>query len=267
MPEEVRPDQPQPEQPNHGQSPRGSARPSGPERSDCCDDWRSCEPPPYCGPAPPYWDPYCGPPPYHGQRHHHWRHWAPPPMPGGGFFESMMRFAASSAGFRERWWREMADAAHYARRDYCDPCAPYPYSSDPCPPPWSYRDPCAPYSQACDPCPPPWSCCDPCAPQYEHREGSETADSINLKELRATLVAGKDERLRKLQRALEEAESSEFAKKSPEVIEKMKRDFIYERSKAEAAVDAVIHDVKLARVAEAMRRKKWSRGAPPGRRY
>ena len=169
-----------------------------------------------------------------------------------------MRFAASSAGFRERLWREMADAAHYARRDYCDPCAPYPYSGDPC----------APYSYSCDPCPPPWSsCCDPCAPQYEHREGSETADSINLKDLRATLEAGKDERLRKLRMALEEAESSELAKKSPEVIEKMKRDFVYERAKAEAAVDAVIHDVKLARVAEAMRRKKWSRGAAPGRPY
>ena len=240
MPEEMRPDQPQPERTDHDQTQRGYSRQNRYDpRSDCCDDWRTCEPPPYCGPAPPYWDPYCGPPPHHGWRHHHRRHWAPPPMPGAEFFEAMMRFAASSAGFRERLWRDIADATHYARRDYCDPCAPYPYACDPypCPPPWACPDPCAPYPQACDPCPPPRSGCDPCAPQYERREGSETADSINLKELRATLEAGRDERVRKLWSAIEEAKSSEFGRKSPEVIEKMKRDFKYEKAKAEAAVE------------------------------
>ena len=175
MPEEVRPDQPQPERPNHGQSPRGSSRPSGPDaRSDCCDDWRCLRTAPLLRASSSLLGSIL--------------RTAAPITAGAiiigitgrrrqcrtrGFFEAMMRFAASGAGFRERLWREMADAAHYARRDYCDPCAPYPYYCDPCPPPWSYCDPCAPYSQACDPCPPPWSRCDPCPPQYERREGGD----------------------------------------------------------------------------------------------
>jgi hypothetical protein len=180
-------------------------------------------------------------------------------MPDGGLFESMMRFAAGAAGFRGGIWREMADAARYARRDWCDPCAPYPYpypyGCDPCPPPWS----------SCDPCAPPRSHCDPCQPPHERCEDSEAPDAINLKELRATLEAGKHERLKKLQAALEEAERSDLANTSPELITKLRKDLAYERSKAEAAIDAVIHDVKLARVTEAMRRKTWSRGASPGR--
>ena len=39
------------------------------------------------------------------------------------------------------------------------------------------------------------------------------------------------------------------------------------KAKAEAANDAIIHAVKLARVAEAMRRKQWSRGSGHQRRY
>jgi hypothetical protein len=40
-----------------------------------------------------------------------------------------------------------------------------------------------------------------------------------------------------------------------------------EAAKTEAAIDAVIHDVKLARVTEAMRRTQWSRGSGYQRRY
>ena len=254
MPEDARPDQPQSEWTNQGQSSRGSARLSGHEgRSDCCDDWRCCEPPPYCGPAPPYWDPYCGPPPYHGWPHHHWRHGWPPPMPGGDFFEAMMRFAASTAGFRGRWWREMADAARYAQRDYCDPCAP----------PWSYCDPCPPHHGYCEPCPPPWSHSDSCPPRHECHGDSEPSDAINLKELRATLEAGKEHRLKDKKKALEEANE----RHDTESVHKLTKELAYETAKADAAIDTVIHDVKLARVAEAMRRKKWSRGARHGGRY
>jgi hypothetical protein len=258
MPEDVRPDQPQPEPKNDGQSSKGSARPgSADARSDGRDDWRCREPPPYCGPAPPYWDPYCRPPPYYGGRYH-WGHWPAPPMPDGGFFESMMRFAASTAGFRGRLWREMAEAARYAQRDYYEPYAPHPRYYDSWPPGWSYGDP---YAQR----PPPWSSCDPRAPSDERRADSEPSDPVNLKELKATLEAAKEEKLKKKQAALEEAESSELGKKSPELVDKLRKELAQERSKADAAIDAVIYGVKMARVAEATRRKKWSRGAPPGR--
>ncbi len=150
-------------------------------------------------------------------------------------------------------WREMADAARYAQRDWCDPCDPYAHDRSPCPPPWS----------SCDPCAPPRSHCDPCQPPGERCDDLEASDAINLKELRATLEAGKDEKLKKLHAALKEAESSELAQ-SPGHLDKLRRELEYERSKAEAAIDAVIHDVKLARVTEAMRRKKWSRGASAG---
>jgi len=257
MPEDVRPDQPQPERTNHDQTSRGSERPGGPRgRPDCCHDWRCCEPDPYCWPAPPYWDPYCRPP------RHHWPHFWPAP-PDGGFFESMMRFAAGAAGFRGRLWGEMADAARYAQRDWRHPCAPYPYDCDPCPPPWPHCDPCHPH--VCEPCPPPRSHCDPCPPRHECCDDPEASDAINLRELRHTLEAGKEEKLKKLRAALKEAESPELEKKSPELLEKLRADLACEQAKADAAIDAVIHDVKLARVTEAMRRKTWSRGASPGR--
>ena len=64
--------------------------------------------------------------------------------------------------------------------------------------------------------------------------------------------------------ALHDAESSELAK-SPGHLDKLRKELENERSKADAAIDAVIHDVKLARITEAMRRKRWSRGASPER--
>lgn len=234
-------------QPENGKAETRSNRAE--PRSDCYDDWRCCEPPPYCGP-PPYWDPYCGPPPYHGRHyHHHWRHHFWPPPPGSEFFESMLRFAASTAGFRGRWWREMADAAHYARRDHMrhDPYC------DPSPPPWSYCDPCASYPSHCDPCPPP----------YWRRGVSEAPDPINIKELRATLEADKEDKLKEKRKALEAAEKRADASEA----DKLRKEVAYEAAKADAVIDAVIHDVKLARVAEAMRRKQWSRGSPHGRGY
>jgi hypothetical protein len=216
-------------------------------RSERYDDWRSCEPPPYCGP-PPYWDPYCGPPPYHGRHYHHWRHHFWPP-PGSEFFESMLRFAASTAGSRGRWWREMADAARYARRDYArhDPYF------DPYPPPWSYSDPCAPYPSYCDP--------------HERRGDwkAEAPDPINIKDLRATLEKDKEDKLKDKRKALQDAESSQGH--NSELANKLRKELTHEAAKADAVIDAVIHDVKLARVAEAMRRKQWSRGSPHGRGY
>lgn len=253
MPEDVRPDQPQPERTNHGPSSKGSESPGGHRaRPECCHDWRcGCEPDPYCRPAPPYWDPHCAPWPHHAWRRHHWAHFWPAP-PDGGLFEAMMRFAAGAAGFRGRLWSEMADATRYAQRDWRYPWAPHPYGCDPCPPPWP----------SCDPCAPPRSHCDPCPPPHERCDDSEAPDAINLKELRATLEAGKEERLQKLQAALKAAE---LAKTSPDHLDKLRRELESEGSKADAAIDAVIHDVKLARVTEAMRRKAWSRGASPGR--
>src|SRR6185437_5335115 len=178
MPEDVRPDQPQPERTNHGPSSKGSESPGGHRaRPECCHDWRcGCEPDPYCRPAPPYWDPYCAPWPHHAWRRHHWAHFWPAP-PDGGLFEAMMRFAAGAAGFRGRLWSEMADATRYAQRDWRYPWAPHPYGCDPCPPPWP----------SCDPCAPPRSHCDPCPPPHERCDDSEAPDAIDLKELRATL--------------------------------------------------------------------------------
>jgi hypothetical protein len=251
MPEEERPHHSQAERSSQDQSPRGSARSNGSdERSDCCDDWRCCEPPPYCGPPPPYWDPCWGPHPYHRPHYYHGRHDCWPAPPGSEWFEAMWRFAASAAGARGRWWRSMADAARYARRDYCDPYC------DPCPPPWSNCDPCAPYPPYCDPCPPPWPHCDPCPPPYGRRGACEAPDPIKLKALRETLENDRDDKLRKKREELQRAETSE---------DKIKKELAEERAKLEAVVDAVIHDVKLARVAEAMRRKQWSRWSSHGR--
>src|SRR5271155_3227194 len=192
--EEKRPDQAKTEktETDNARSSRTDAR------SDCCDDWRCCEP-------PPYRDPYCGPYPYHGRHHHHHgRHhrWPMPPMPGSEFFEAMMQFAASTAGFRGRLWRGMADAARYARKDYMggdpyyDPCAPYPPYCDPCAPPPSWCDPCPPPSSYCDPCDPRY--CDPCDPRYGRRGRCEEPDCIDLRELGESLKAARDEKLKTL---------------------------------------------------------------------
>ena len=237
-------------------------------RSDCCDDWRCCEPYPYRG--HPHWNPYCGPPPcppYHG--HHHGRHhrWPMPPMPGSEFFEAMMNFAASAAGSRGRWWQGMADAARYARKDYScydpcyDPCPPYPYYCDPCAPPWSYCDPCEP-----PPCPPPRSCCDPCDPcesQYGRQGVREEPDQINLKQLREKLDKATAEQLKSLDDEIHEARKAEHADR----VNELTSEYARAKAKLDAATDAVIHDVKLARVTEAMRRKQWSRGSGHQRRY
>jgi hypothetical protein len=233
------PDKTGPEQAPQGQSRARSAGSSKPHASSEHDFWRDCEPPRYCGPVPPYWDPYCGPPPYyrhHHQRHHRW------PMPGSEFFEAMMQFAASTAGFRERWWEGMADAARYARRDYM--------CSDPC------YDPCAPRPSYCDPCAPSWCTYDPCAPQYDCCEPS---DLVDIKGLSETLKESTEHKLRSLSDDVDKAEGAAKEDKAKEYAEA--------KAKAEAASDAIIHAVKLARVAEAMRRKQWSRGSQSGRRY
>ena len=255
--EEKRPDQARPEktQTEDSRSSRSDARP------DWRDDWRCCEPRPYCG--PPDWDPYCGPPPcppYHAQYHHHHRHqhrWPMPPMPGSEFFEARMNFAASAAGSRGRWWQGMADAARYARKDYMcgdpcyDPCAPHPSYYDPCPPPRSYCDPCPPPWSYCDPYDPRY--CDPCERPYGRHGPREEPDPINIKELRTTLEAAREKKLEEIKKGLEGTDPEKAAK-----------EFAIEAAKAEAAIDAVIHDVKLARVTEAMRRKRWSRGPRHG---
>jgi hypothetical protein len=169
-------------------------------------------------------------------------------MPGSEFFEAMMAFAASTAGFRERWWRGMADAARFARKDYvfCDPC----------------YDPCAPHPSYCDPCPPPWSYCDPCEPRYcdpcegphGRRSSREEPDLINIKKLRETLEAARHKELDEKRNELNQL------KDDPEKAAKLAHELAIQTAKTEAAIDAVIHDVKLARVTEAMRRKQWSRG-------
>jgi hypothetical protein len=237
-------------------------------RSDCCDDWRCCEPYPYRG--HPHWDPYCGPPPcppYHGRYdHHHGRHhrWPMPPMPGSEFFEAMMNFASSAAGSRGRWWQGMADAARYTRKDYScndpcyDPCAPYPSYCDPCAPPWSYCDPCEQ-----PPCPPPRSYCDPCEPEHGRHGVREEPDQINLKHLRETLDKATAEQLKLLDHRINEAREAKQADR----VNELTREYARAKAKADAATDAVIHDVKLARVTEAMRRKQWSRGSGYQRRY
>jgi hypothetical protein len=233
------PDKNGPEQASQGQS---QAQSASSER----DYWRDCEPPRYCGPAPPYWDPYCGPPPHYTRHHHHRRHhrW---PMPGSEFFEAMMQFAASTAGFRERWWEGMADAARYARREYMcgDPCY------DPCAPHPSYCDPCAPPSSYCDPCAPSW-----CAPQYDRCEES---DLVDIKGLSETLKTFTEHKLKPLSDDVDKAQGAAKEEKAKE--------YAKVKAKAEAANDAIIHAVKLARVAESMRRKQWSRGSQSGRRY
>jgi hypothetical protein len=225
-------------------------------RADCCGDWRYCEPPCSCRPCPPDWDPYCGPRPYYGRHQHHHRphhHW---PMPGGEFFESMMNFAASAAGSRGRWWQAMADAAHYARKDYMcgDPC--YDPCYDPCAPNPAYCDPCAPPQSYCDPCAPQQSYCDPCATQYDRCEELEL---VNIKGLSEALRSFAEQKLKKLSDDLDKAEDG--------TKEEKVKEYARVKAKTEAANDAVIHAVKLARVAEAMRRKQWSRGSGYQRRY
>jgi hypothetical protein len=194
-----------------------------------------------------------------------------------------MNFAASAAGSRGRLWQGMADAARYARRDYMcgdpcyDPCVPYPSYCDPCAPPqsycdpcatpWSYCDPCAPPQPYCDPCATPWSYCDPCAP-----------DSIDLKVLKDYLalavelkLAQKGKEITELEAYIKTLEGKPESKKELEEAAKkladLKRDLVTAKAKADAETDAVIHAVKLARVAEAMRKKQWSRGPGHQRRY
>ena len=243
---------------------------TGTAGSDRRSDWRCCEPPDCCEPrhhwGRPYW-PYCGPSPDYGRHHHYRGRHHPWPIPGGEFFEAMLQFAASAAGSRGRWWQGMADAAHYARKDYScydpryDPCPPYPYYCDPCAPPWSYCDPCEP-----PPCPPPRSCCDPCdpcEPQHGRHGVREEPDQINLKQLRETLDKAAAEKLNPLDRDIHEARNAEDADR----VNELTREYARAKAKLDAATDAVIHDVKLARVTEAMRRKQWSRGSGHQRRY
>src|ERR1700722_18048534 len=251
---------------------------TGTAGSDQRSDWRCCEPPHCCEPrhhwGRPYWDPYCGPPRDYGRHHNYRGRHHPWPIPGGEFFETMMNFAAAAAGSRGRWWQGMADAARYSRKDYScyDPCSPNPSYCDPCPPPWSYCDPCEPPQSYCDPCEPPQSYCDPCEPRRSYcdpcdpRESKygrsglrEEPDLINLKDLRTTLEEAREKKLGEMRKELVGADSEKAAKLAKELA--------IEAAKTEAAIDAVIHDVKLARVTEAMRRKQWSRGAGYQRRY
>jgi hypothetical protein len=244
---------------------------TGTAGSDQRSDWRCCERPHCCEPrhhwGRPYWDPYCGLPPDYGRHHHYRGRHHPWPIPGGEFFEAMMNFAASAAGSRGRWWQGMADAARYARKDYScndpcyDPCPPYPYYCDPCAPPWSYCDPCEP-----PPCPPPRSCCDPCDPcesQYGRQGVREEPDQINLKQLREKLDKATAEQLKSLDDEIHEARKAEHADR----VNELTSEYARAKAKLDAATDAVIHDVKLARVTEAMRRKQWSRGSGHQRRY
>jgi hypothetical protein len=234
---------------------------TGSAGSDQRSDWRCCEPPHCCEPrhhwGRPYWDPYCGPPRDYGRHHHYRGHHHPWPIPGGEFFETMMNFAAAAAGSRGRWWQGMADTARYARKDYgcndpCyDSCSPNPSYCDPCPPPWSYCDPCEP-----PPCPPPQSYCDPCEPQHGRHGLREEPDQINLKHLRETLDKATAEQLQLLDDRINEAREAKQADR----VNELTREYARAKAKADAATDAVIHDVKLARVTEAMRRKQWSRG-------
>jgi hypothetical protein len=229
--------------------------------SDQRSDWRCCEPPHCCEPrhhwGHPYRDP-CGPPPHYGRHHHYRGHPHPWPIPGSEFFEAMLQFAASAAGSRGRWWQGMADATRYARKDYScndpcyDPCPPYPYHCDPCVPPWSYCDPCEPRRSYCDPC-------DPRESKYGRSGLREEPDLINLKDLRTTLEEAREKKLGEMRKELVGADSERAAKLAKELA--------IEAAKTEAVIDAVIHDVKLARVAEAMRRKQWSRGSGHQRRY
>jgi hypothetical protein len=244
---------------------------TGTAGSDQRSDWRCCEPPHCCEPrhhwGHPYWDPYCGPPRDYGRHHHYRGRHHPWPIPGGEFFETMMNFAAAAAGSRGRWWQGMADAARYSRKDYScydpcyDPCSPNPSYCDPCPPPWSYCDPCEP-----PPCPPPRSCCDPCdpcEPQHGRHGLREEPDQINLKHLRETLDKATAEQLKSLEDRIDEAREA----KQVDRVNELTREHARAKSRADAATDAVIHDVKLARVTEAMRRKQWSRGSGYQRRY
>jgi hypothetical protein len=205
-----------------GTAPRETGPHTDPRRHCDCPPWHHCG---YC--PPPHWDPWCGPYPHHGRhRHHnrrHHRHW---PMPGGEFFEAMMDFAGSAAGSRGRWWSQMAEAARDARRDYdCDPC--YDPCYDPCEWPRSYCDPCAPQWPGRYPCPPYHEQCDPC----------DDSCHVNLKEVMDWLKKAKEDKLK---------DSSD-----PDA----------EGARLDCWIDSIIHCIKANRAAEAMRRKKWSRGS------
>ena len=205
-------------------------------RHDRCD----CPPHHHCGHCgpPPYWDPWCDPSPYRWG--HHRQHWRKPPTPGTDFFEAMLDIAASTAGSRGYWWRQMAEAARYARRDfaYGDPCyEPWPsrYSHcDPCEPPWRRWEPCPPKDWY-DPCAPSSDCCDPCAEPGE----------IDLKELKQILEKGEADRLQQMH---DDGSSDEDVRK--------------EKERIDGWIDQILHVVRLARTAEAMRQKKWSRRRP-----
>jgi hypothetical protein len=83
---------------------------------------------------------------------------------------------------------------------------------------------------------------------------------VDIKGLSENLKAFTEYKLKSLSDDVDKAEGA-AAK------EEMAKKYAKAKAKAEAASDAIIHAVKLARVAEAMRRKQWSRGSQSGRRY
>ena len=87
----------------------------------------------------------------------------------------------------------------------------------------------------------------------------EASDLVDIKGLSETLKASTEHKLRSLSDDVDKAEGAAKEEKAKE--------YAKVKAKAEAANDAIIHAVKLARVAEAMRRKQWSRGSQSGRRY
>ena len=107
----------------------------------------------------------------------------------------------------------------------------------------------------CDPC-------DPCEPSGRHGVREEP-DQINAQATQETFDKAATEKLHPLDRDIHEARNAEDADR----VNELTREYAKAKAKAEAATDAVIHDVKLARVAEAMRRKQWSRGSGHRRRY
>jgi hypothetical protein len=217
-----------------GGTPRDSGTHTERERHCNCPPWH------HCGYCPPHWDPWCGGYPHHGRhRHHHRRHYRHWPMPGGEFFGAMMDFAGSAAGSRGRWWRQMAEAAREASRDFdCDPCydpCAWPQSyCDPCEPQWSWRYACPPH---CDPCEPQWPWRNACPPHYEPCDPCDDPCHVNLKEVADWLKKAKDEKLKDLPEPEKEREGARL----------------------DCWIDSIIHSIKANRAAEAMRRKKWSR--------
>jgi hypothetical protein len=152
-------------------------------------------------------------------------------MPGTAMLEAMLQMAASRAGFRQRWWGEMAEAARHTRRAYW-------YGRDPRCEPWygPHYDPrCYPPHAWCDPCEPRDSCedRDPCEPCDEQ-------DPVNIKDFKRHL-----------------GEFREYMDENKKFRDEK------DKAKFEAAIDEAIHCIKLARITEAMRRKKWSQGKRP----